>query len=82
MLAAEQMFQKSIALNATRQIQADGGIEMMDPSKVTLLAYTQLAHCQRKQEKMDSAIESYSKALELDPHSAELAGLLGKLYYV
>ena len=31
---------------------------------------------------MDQAIDSYTKALELDPHSAELAGLLGKLYYV
>jgi len=31
---------------------------------------------------MDAAIVSYTKALELDPHSAELAGLLGKLYYV
>ena len=31
---------------------------------------------------MDAAIGSYTKALEMDPHSAELAGLLGKLYYV
>ena len=55
---------------------------MDDPSKLSFLAYTQLAHCQRKQEKLDSAIESYTKALIFDPHSAELAGLLGKLYYV
>ena len=41
-----------------------------------------MGHCQRKQDKIPQAILSYTKAIELDPHSAELAGLLGKLYYI
>ena len=53
-----------------------------DPTRLSLLAYTQMGHCQKKQEKLAQAIESYTKALELDPHSAELSGLLGKLYYL
>ena len=55
---------------------------MEDPAKLSFLAYKEMADCQRKQEKLNPAIESYTKALELDPHSAELAGLLGKLYYL
>ena len=53
-----------------------------DPDKLSHLAYTQMGHCQRKQDKIPKAIESYTKAIELDPHSADLAGLLGKLYYI
>ena len=41
-----------------------------------------MGHCQRKQDKIPAAIASYTKAIELDSHSAELAGLLGKLYYI
>ena len=82
MLAGEQMFQKCIALAAAQPILPENMIEGEDPNKLSLLAYTQLGHCQRKQEKMDSAIQSYTKALEYDPHSAEIAGLLGKLYYL
>ena len=53
-----------------------------DPDKLAFLAYKHMGDCQRKQEKIGMAIQSYTKAIELDPHSAELSGLLGKLYYI
>ena len=55
---------------------------MEDPNKLAHLAYSHMGHCQRKQDKIPKAIESYTKAIELDPHSAELASYLGKLYYI
>lgn len=56
--------------------------EDFDPNKLPLLAYTELGHSQRKQDKLVQAIESYTKVLEIDPSSAEISGLLGKLYYI
>ena len=41
-----------------------------------------MADCQHQQDKIDEAIKSYTKAIEMDPHSAHLAGRLGKLYYI
>jgi tetratricopeptide (TPR) repeat protein len=72
------MFQKSINLHmAFPPNPLD-----QDPNKLPLLAYTQLGHCQRQQDKLPQAIVSYTKVLEYDPSSGEIAGLLGRLYYL
>ena len=78
LLAAEQMFQKAIGIH----IAMPPNSEDQDPNKLPLLAYTQLGHVQRQQDKLDQAVLSYNKVLELDPSQAEIAGLLGKLYYL
>lgn len=72
------MFQKCINLNAAMPPNP----EDLEPKKLPLLAYTEMGHAQRKQDKLLQAIDSYTKVLEIDPSSAEIAGLLGKLYYI
>jgi len=78
------MFAKCIKLNTPSFYQQNAleGAAIDNPDSLSLLAHTQLAHCQKMQDKIDAAIESYTKALELDPHSAEIAGLIGRLYYI
>ena len=62
LLAGEQMFEKCIALNATAVMlkrmqplpyfdQGENG-PLDDPDKLSHLAYTQMGHCQRKQDKI------------------------------
>ena len=77
-MEAEQLFERCIVLIMSQFVEIRSRKE--DPNEQMIKAYTQMGHCQRKQCKFKQAIETYTKVVELQPNSPEIAGLLGKLH--